>query len=211
MAYDTLEAARLVSWSNKQAGIGPLTEAELTQWIDDGVGLLEWEDIWEEDGEVKKYIDFPTLISLRLICSLRAVGASFEDINELALLLRRECSLGCPFANRFFWDPFAYDEKIHKLLDDEMKGLIGLERIVRRDWMELEFDASGVAYAWFPVKGVVIDARVVSGSPCVKGTRTPTWVFTGMSKGSDSIEKLAKGYRLTEEAGSERSGLGEAA
>ena len=59
MAYDTWEAARLVSWSNKQAGMGPLTEAELTQWIDDGVGLLEWADVLEEDGEVTKYIDFP--------------------------------------------------------------------------------------------------------------------------------------------------------
>ena len=197
MAYDTWEAARLVSWSNKQAGMGPLTEAELTQWIDDGVGLLEWADVLEEDGEVTKYIDFPTLISLRLICSLRAVGASFEAIKNLALLLRQEWSLGCPFANRFFWD--IDDEKYPNSLDDEMKALISLERTVRRDWMKLEFDANGVAYAWFPAKGVVVDARVVSGSPCVKGTRTPTWVFTGMLKGGDNIEDLADGYRLTEE------------
>ena len=40
MSYDTYEAARLLSWSNKQAGLPPLTEAELTEWIDAGVGGL---------------------------------------------------------------------------------------------------------------------------------------------------------------------------
>ena len=197
MSYDTYEAARLLSWSNKQAGIPPLTEAELTEWIDAGVGGLDWEDVWEEDGEVQRYIDFPTLISLRLICSLYSAGVSFEEIKNLALLLRQERGLDYPFASRLFWD--TGDRKSPIQFDSSASTLIFTDMVGRQDRMELEFDANGIAYAWLPVKDVVIDARVVSGSPCVAGTRTPTWVFPGMLEGGDNIEELADGYRLTKE------------
>ncbi len=99
MAYDTEDAARLISWANKQAGIKPLTEAELIQWIDDGVGLLEWADTWEEDGEIQRYIDFPTLISLRLICLLQSFGVSLDDIAEAAPRLRQELGVDWPLAS----------------------------------------------------------------------------------------------------------------
>ena len=96
MSYDAKEAARLISWSNKQAGIAPLSEEELIRWIDEGVGTLAWADIWEEDGEIEKYIDFPTLISLRMVCLLNSHGVSFEKITEFASLSRKELGLTWP-------------------------------------------------------------------------------------------------------------------
>ena len=199
MSYDTYEAARLISWSNKQAGIKPLTEVELSEWIDDGVGLLKWEDVWEEDGEVQRYIDFPTLISLRMICLLRSYGLSREEIKEFALISRQELSLEWPFASRFLWtyQTIPPDLPGSELMSRILQGVV-IYLTGNPSW-DLEFGEDGVAYAWLPVKDVVIDARVVSGSPCVKGTRTPTWVFPGMLKGGDSVEALADGYRLTEE------------
>ena len=213
MAYDTWEAARLISWSNKQAGIGPLTEAELTEWIDAGVGLLEWEDVWEEDGVETKCIDFPTLISLRMICLLHSCGVSFEDIKEVALLSRQELGLDWLFASGSLWNlssdyPKDYPKNGYPnnaiLLDSDVMERIVTAMIIHltgssRSFGYLEFDQEGVAFAWLPVKDVVIDARVVSGSPCVLGTRTPTWVFTGMMEVGDRIEELAIGYRLTKE------------
>ncbi len=199
MAYDTEEAARLISWSNKQAGIKPLTEAELVQWIDDGVGGLAWADTWEEDGEVKNYIDFPTLISLRMICLLQSYGLSREEIKEFALLSRQELSLERPFASRFLWtlQTVPPDLSDSELTSRILQGII--IHLTGNPSRDLEFGEDGIACAWLPVKDVVIDARVVSGSPCVVGTRTPTWVFTGMLKGGDNIEELANGYRMTKE------------
>ena len=203
MSYDTREAARLISWSNKQAGIEPLTEAELVRWIDDGVGLLEWSDAWEEDGEMQRYIDFPTLISLRMICLLRSCGVSLKDIAEIANLSKRQLGLDWPFASRFYWD-LSSDGSISTIgaigeaADGVPGALIALLEDIHSQG-QLEFDENGTAYAWKPVKDVVIDARVVSGSPCVAGTRTPTWVFTGMLNGGDNIEELANGYRLSKE------------
>ena len=204
MSYDTKEAARLISWSNKQAGIGPLSEGELIEWIDGGVGGLGWEDIWEEDGEVTKYIDFPTLISLRLICLLRSYEVSLKDIEEAATLSKQELDLDCPFASRSLWNLSSEDGKNATLIDSEVITRITVGMIVyvtgsALPWGNLEFDQNGMASAWLPVKNVVIDPRIVSGSPCVVGTRTPTWVFTGMLAGGDKIEELADGYRLTTE------------
>ena len=207
MSYDTLEAARLISWSNKQAGVGPLSEAELIRWIDDGVGLLEWEDVWDDEGEDTKYIDFPTLISLRMICLLRSQGASLEEVKEAAIQLKEQLGVDRPFATEHLWSSYNSQPPTYP----------ELKQIGRRDWernyskffrdhklrlridANLEYGQDGVAYAWSPVKDVVIDARVVSGSPCILGTRTPTWVFPGMLEGGDSIEILARGYRLSRE------------
>ena len=116
MAYDTEDAARLISWANKQAGIKPLTEAELIQWIDDGVGLLEWADTWEEDGEIQRYIDFPTLISLRLICLLQSFGVSLDDIGEAAPRLRQELGVDWPLASKSLWDQFSVIETVYRLV-----------------------------------------------------------------------------------------------
>ena len=198
MAYDTWEAARLVSWSNKQAGIGPLSEAELTRWIDDGVGGLEWEDIWEEDGEVQRYIDFPTLISLRMICLLRFQKVPVRAITKAIPKLREGLGVKWPYASKSLWN----FQVPNSLAESEEAGLIvnGIflcsEKLALH---KLEFGVDEVACAWLPVQGVVIDPRVVSGSPCVAGTRTPTWVFPGMIEGGDNIEALAHGYRLTKE------------
>ena len=204
LAYDTYEAARLISWSNKQAGIPPLTEAELTKWIHDHVALLNWFDIWEEDGKETKFIDFPTLISLRMICLLNSYGVSLEELKEFALLSRDELGLEWPFASRSLWNLSSSAPKNALSLDSVVTNRIVTAMILHFTGSslslgDLEFDQDGIAYAWLPVKDVVIDARVVSGSPCVAGTRTPTWVFTGMLKGGDNIEELADGYRLSKE------------
>ena len=199
MSYDAQEAARLISWSNRQAGIGPLTEAELIQWIDDGVGLLEWEDVWEEDGVVEKYIDFPTLISLQLICLLRHQTVLPEEITAAAPLLGKTLGVEWPYASQALWDLQQLPASLSKneTIEPIIRGIFRcLERLAHH---KLEFGDDGIACAWSPFKGIVVDPRVVSGSPCVVGTRTPTWVFPGMLEGGDTVKVLANGYRLSEE------------
>ena len=179
MSYDSQEAARLISWSNKQAGIGPLSEAELVQWIDEGVAGLEWEDVWGEDGEVQKYIDFPTLISLRMICLMRSSGVSTEDLNRITVRLRRELGVEWPFASKTVWD--LHDKALPasaskseggdiKYQEADWKGdywrLLGHPRLPNTE-ASLNFGEDGVACAWLPAEDIKIDPRFVSGSPCL--------------------------------------------
>jgi uncharacterized protein (DUF433 family) len=199
LAYDTWEAARLISWSNKQEGIGPLGEAELTRWIDTGLGGLDWAYTYEEDGEEIRCIDFPTLISLRLICLLRFQEVPLETITEATSQLREDLGVECPYASKLLWN---FPEESVSLVKNEAVSLIANGIFLCSEKLsshKLEFGADGVASAWLPVKGIVIDPRVVSGSSCVVGTRTPTWVFPGMLEGGDTVKVLAKGYRLAED------------
>ena len=199
MSYDAQEAARLISWSNRQAGIGPLTEAELTQWIDDGVGLLEWEDVWEEDGVVEKYIDFHTLISLRMICLLSSQVVPLKIITEAMPQLREGLSVKCPYASKSLWnltevpDSLARKEEVRIIIN----GIFLCSEEITPH--KLEFGADGMACAWIPIAGIRIDPLFVSGSPCLAGTRIPTWVFPGMHEGGDSIKELAEDYCITVE------------
>ena len=196
MGYNATEAARLVSWAGGQSGLERLSGEQLRDWVDSGVGLLTWDDIWE--GE--KYIDFPTLISLRLIFRLHSHGVPLEAITEAAPRLRRELGVEWPFASKRMWDYDVQDvdPEESEALEYIAKGLV-LQHVDGPVPSGLEFDENGVACAWRPVTDVVIYPDVVTGSPCIAGTRTPTWIFPGMLEGGDSIEDLADGYRLTKE------------
>ena len=216
MSYDTLEAARLISWSNKQAGVGPLSEAELTKWIDDGVGLLEWEDVWDDEGEETKCIDFPTLISLRLICLLHldTPCPRREWLNETKATtqkLRQELGVKWPFASKRIWDLHDNHTPVtaEDLQVDDFKSAkehwrhmywqLWAGRHPRSTEVNLIYGEDGVACAWLPAEDIKIDPRFVSGSPCLAGTRIPTWVFPGMHASGDSIEELADDYGITKE------------
>ena len=199
MSYDTAEAARLISWSNQQKGIEPLTEAELAEWIGNRLGKLKWADVLEEDGRVTRHIDFPTLTSIRLICLLRSSGVTLKDIDEAAPLLRKQLGVEWPYASRVLWNSPEPQVRPgnNEAVGTVIKGLLLCSPKLAPHG--LEFGADGVASAWLPAKGVVIDPHVVSGSPCVAGTRTPTWAFAGPLTDGDNIEELANAYRLSKE------------
>ena len=214
MAYDTYEAARLISWSNKQAGIRPLTEAELTRWIDGGVGELKWAFAYKDDREEIRYIDFPTLISLRLICLLHfdrpeSGGVTLKDITAATPRLRELLGVHWPFASKEMWNPSKPVSMIVDMIrktrslkpEGEAKyNFLDLQRRGRLDIGNgLEFGEDGIACAWLPVKDIKLDPRFVTGSPCLAGTRIPTGIIIGMVKAGDSIAELAEDYNVVEE------------
>ena len=214
MSYDTYEAARLISWSNKQAGIGPLGEAELIQWIDAGVGGLDWAFTYKDNREEIWYIDFPSLISLRLICRLHfespdSKGVPLEDITAATSWLKEELGVHWPFASKEMWNPSKplsmIADKIRKTRDikAEWKTIYNILYLQGRGRLDissdLEFGEDGVACVWLPVEGIKLDPQFVTGRPCLAGTRIPTWVFPGMVRGGDSIEELSDAYDISKE------------
>ena len=216
MAYDTYEAARLISWSNKQAGIKPLSEAKLIEWINSSVGGLEWAFTYKDNREEIWYIDFPSLISLRLICLLHfesqeSKGTSLKEITAAVGKLRKELGTKWPFACKMLWDlhdkhtsdvVYNFEEGRFNNLKEEWKYVywqLWGERRGKDTDANLVYGEDGIACAWLPAEDIKLDPQFVTGSPCLAGTRIPTGIIIGMVKAGDSIAELAEDYDVAEE------------
>lgn len=209
--YTAREAARLLSWAEER----PLAEAQLRGWIDAETGLLEWDGApeWDDDGEGEQFIDFQTLISLRLIYRLHLKGLAVETITAAVPWLRQELGLWHPFASKRLWLLSNLPRFLSTLtaapLTFRGKGGhtgagIRLGPVIEAPGgfahsSGLQFDADGLACAWAPRNGILIHSGVATGSPCLAGTRIPTRIFPAMLDGGDSLESLAQAYGLTAE------------
>ena len=150
-------------------------------------------------------LTFRGLISLRLIFRVRSLGVSRDFLNDDVHRLKRILGVEYPFASKPMWS--AGNELLLPKTDDPSR--------LRKNWREnfrrsfywwhatrphgLEFDADGVACAWRPVADVKIEPGIMSGRPCIAGTRIPTWVVAGMVDGGDGIAEIADWYDLPAE------------
>lgn len=197
--YEVGEAARLVSWADGQPGAGSFTCKQLRGWVDSGDGLLRWADV--PGGNER--LTFQALISLRLIFGVRRMGVPPAAITEGALRLQQMLEVDWPFASAGVWRreapafPCLSDLVAEWKHGREAMGF--LELWLSENAGALEFNEFGLAYAWRPVKNVLIHEGVVRGKPCVLGSRTPVWVVHSLYEQGESIADIAYDYGFTEE------------
>ena len=202
--YKVGDAARLVSWAEGQSGADSLTRKELRGWVDSGVGGLRWADVAIPGGKERRRLTFQALISLRLIFRVQRQGRSLDAVTEDAARLKRVWGVDWPLASKPLWYPLdshtfppiqdpARTKEAWRLLNRRIYYWQGLNR-----QHGLEFGEDGVARLWRPVKDVRIEPGIVSGAPCVDGTRIPTWVIFGMAEAGESVEEIAYWYELPE-------------
>lgn len=188
----------------------------MRDWIDAEAGLLEWEGApeWDDDGDCEQFIDFQTLISLRLIYRIHLQGPPVATITAAVPWLRRELGLWHPFASQRLWllppdDTRFLSSRPAAPLTFRGKGGntgagIRLGPVIEAPGgfahsSGLQFDADGLACAWTPMDGILIHSGIATGRPCLAGTRIPTRIFPAMLDGGDSLESLARAYGLTAE------------
>lgn len=198
--YRVKEAARLVSWADGLPGAELLKPGQLREWVDSGVGELRWADV----SGGKRRLTFRALISLRLIFRAYCLGVSRELLNTDAPRLKRILEMEWPFASKSLWS--ASNDLPPPKTDDSSRLKEYWRQISRRSYYwpgyarphGLEFGDDGIACAWHPAKDVKIAPGIMSGRPCIAGTRIPTWVVAGMVDGGDSIREIADWYGLPE-------------
>ena len=155
----------------------------------------------------KRFMQFPHLITSRMIAILRSYGISIHRIQRAHDYLQAETGSKHPFATGTVWTEdaeesshiYAEIDKIFAAADES--GQMPFEELLSRRIVKvanMEFDEDARAVSWEPWPGVAIDPRFHSGAPCIKGRRISTELIYSRRMDGDSIEFLAECYQITE-------------
>ena len=196
--YDVPEAARYIRGALNAEKVYPVQSSKMLRWIRRGVASRELADTPGRE----LLIGFEDLISLRVVLALRAARIGWAKIDDAERFLRKETGSERPFATEDLWvaQGHVFAELRERLLVASSFGQLAFD-IMRKYLIPvsgLTFDEeTRMANSWEPVAGVVLEADVQFGSPCLKGTRIPTRTVAGMVEAGDAEEWVAKAHRIS--------------
>ena len=154
----------------------------------------------------RRFMQFPHLITSRMIAILRSYGISIQRIQRAHGYLQGETSARYPFATSTVWTEDAeksshiYAEIDRIFVAADESGQMPFEELLARRIVKvasMEFDEDARAMSWEPSPGVVIDPRFHSGAPCIEGTRIATELIYSRRMDGDSIESLEECYQIS--------------
>lgn len=92
--------------------------------------------------------------------------------------------------------PSVYLQKPDGWVDASEGGQLPFAEVVEPLIHRLDFSVDGMASAWRPVDGVVINPRVQAGTPCVEGTRVATHLLAQLVDAGEDVGDIADDYDL---------------
>ncbi len=207
--YEVREAARLLlitmhdpEYSHSDIRYDVRTR-HLIRWIHQG---LSHPALAKIPGR-QLLLTFEDLVSMRVIAFLRALNYSVHRIREAESVLRTTTGHDRPFATDDIWAEKSrprdiFGEMSAALLVATRHGQMAFTTLFEEHLINvsgLTFDERGVANTWTPRPDIRLDPKIQFGRPCIVGTRIPTSDLAGMVTGGDSVEYLARSYRLKPE------------
>ena len=204
--YDFTEAARYLKAARYGDGLYPWRLRTLAGWFQRWANERELSE--SIDSEFPAAVTFSDLISMRLVATLRRAGIRWREIDAIVRRLRAGTETQRPLANQSAWNDVDWAVEVLEELYPLAKGaphlnepdFLGLLQDFLIPEHGLAFDEkSGEATSWEIQDGIVLHPLVQSGAPCVKGTRIPAGALAGTVAAGDSIERVAKAYRLAPE------------
>lgn len=196
--YDVPEVARYLRASVNGSVVYPVTSSKLIRWIRKGVAAAEL------SGEAGRdlLIAFEDLVSLRIIIALRGAGVGWAEIHRARDWLSEQTGAGRPFATEYLWTDQGqvYVDWTQRLISASRHGQLALH--VLRTYLipvhGLAFsEETGMASSWEPSDCILLQPEIQFGAPCIKGTRIPTRTIFGMVEAGDSLEWVARAYRIS--------------
>ncbi len=149
------------------------------------------------------FINFPELVSFRMVAALRAKGVSSKDIKLAHTWLREKRDWQYPFAMEPVWvgdpDIFADEDTqaaIARFWESHPDFIKDIFIPVESNYHGLSFEVDRQAATWTPLEGIVLDPARQFGEPCIAGTRVPTGTLRAFHLGGDSVDTLARAYGL---------------
>lgn len=179
-----------------------LSSQQISGWSRRGFFDLQ-KDKFERN---RRFMQFPHLITSRMIAILRSYGISIQRIQKAHDYLQGETGARYPFATSTVWTEDAeksshiYAEIDRIFVAADESGQMPFEELLARRIVRvanMEFDGDARAMSWEPSPGVVIDPRFHSGAPCIEGTRIATELIYSRRIDGDSIESLEECYQIS--------------
>ena len=196
--YEVPEAARYILAARMSSEVYRVSSRHLIRWVRRGLVLPSLAGI---PGR-QLLITFEDLVSVRIIAALRAAGVSWPKIYRAETWLRQQTGKPRPFATELLWTERSdvFTEFRTMLITASRHGQLAMDLV--RDYLipvhGLTFKEH-VASAWEPRESIMLDPLIQFGAPCIKDTRVPTRAVWGMIRAGDSVERVARSYRITEE------------
>ena len=153
----------------------------------------------------KRFVQFPHLITSRMIAILMSYGISIKRVRDAHDYLQKETGAIYPFATKVIWtedvekSSHIYAEIDRMLVTADEFGQMPFGELLNTKIVKvanMEYDHRERAVNWQPAKGVLIDPQIYSGMHCIKGTRIPTETIYEMHVSGDSVDALAHWYPL---------------
>ena len=146
----------------------------------------------------RSYIQYPHLITSRMIALLMSYEIRIERIVEAHKYLRDETGDTFPFATRILWTDDPAAQHIYAKIDDIFLAADRSGQIPFRELLETKivttsnmvFDERGMAVSWDPYPGVEMNPNFLSGAPRIKGRRIHTEQIAGMVANGTSKEDV---------------------
>lgn len=197
--YEAPEVARFIAVTLSPRLPLRIPSDKVVRWIRLGLTTPELKEV---PGR-QLLLTFEDLISMRVIAALRAAGVSFHKIRTAEKWLRSYTGHKRPFATEMLWTERS------DIFIELKRQYVAASRFGQYAFTILEeylipvhglmFDKRGVAVSWEPKEAILLDPLIQFGAPCIKGTRIPTRTLWGMIVGGDTMEYVARSYRIAAE------------
>jgi uncharacterized protein (DUF433 family) len=175
----------------------PLTASNVARWAQHGLSSLE-------HRPRRRDYSFADLVSLLVVRNLMALGLGVADIRKSEAHLRERYGRAHPFVSvrlktdgvDVFYDAFPAISK--QLTSANRGGQEVLEPAIIGALRGVSYE-DGIAAAWSPTSGIVLDPTLQFGEPCIAEASITTAHLAELSSQSSPAE-LAHVYRIDEAA-----------
>jgi uncharacterized protein (DUF433 family) len=202
-AYTLPEAAWL-------AGVAPTT---LRSWVRgrsystrDGEARRFQPIIVPPSGGPREALSFANVVEAHILSALRNEHkVKLVEIRRAVRYVQTKLGVDRPLARQ----PFETDgvhlfvEYLGKLLNVSQEGQCAMEAIIAGHLKRVEYGGTGRAIRLFPLyrddapRVVVVDPRRAFGRPILEGTSVPIVDILSRRRHGDSVDVLARDYRVT--------------
>ncbi len=202
-AYSVQEAARWlgVPISTVRAwAVGRRQKSgDKTEWYQPVIQIVDPDE---------RLISFRNLVELHVLAGIRRQhGVSLQNVRRSVRFMSEKLSIQNPLSSREMLTD-GRDlllDHLGELINASQSGQMEMRRIVEAYLSRIHHDAEGRPARLYPFsstqverdrKSIVIDPRIQFGRPCISKTRLATTVVAERFEAGETIEELARDYKV---------------